>query len=274
MPRFEPLHFGAASWREELAAVDFRDAAVFHLAARAHRGGAAEDFDRDNVQKTRALAEAAAAGGARRLVFLSSIKVNGEETRDRAFTPDDPPAPQDHYGRSKAAAEAAVVEVASRAGLAYTIVRAPLVYGARVRGNLAALLRLADSPIPLPFAGVRNRRSFVHVDDLARLLLACATTRRAAGRVYLACHREPVSTPRLLTLLRGTLGRAPRLFAVPAVLLDAAAAATGQRERMRRLTRSLECDPSRAERELDWIARVSIEQAVGDMVAAYRAEAP
>lgn len=271
---FEPLHFGAADWRTELEATDFAQATVVHLAGRAHRGGTHDEFRTDNLEKARALMEAAAAGGARRVVFLSTIKVNGEETRDRPFTPEDAPAPEDEYGRSKWAAENAIVDSGSRSGIEYAIVRAPLVYGAGVRGNLLALVRLADSRIPLPFGAIANRRSFLHVDDLARLILACAFLPQAAGRTYLAAHRTPVSTPRLVALMRDKLERPPRLFPVAAPLLEAAASLAGQRGRMRRLTRSLEVDPSRAERELDWNAQISIEAAIEDMVSAYRAEAP
>jgi nucleoside-diphosphate-sugar epimerase len=270
---FRALHFGAADWRTELEAADFAQATVLHLAGRAHGGGTPADFHADNLEKARALVEAAASGGARRVVFLSTVKVNGEETRERPFTPEDPPAPEDEYGRSKWAAENAIVEVGSRSGLEFAIVRSPLVYGAGVRGNLLALLRLADSGLPLPFAAIDNRRSFLHVDDLARLLLACAAVPTAAGRTYLAAHRSSVSTPRLVTLMRDGLQRPARLFPVAKSLLEAAASMIGQGARMRRLTRSLEVDASRAERELDWTAQISLETAIEDMVSAYRAEA-
>jgi len=270
---FAALHFGVAGWRAELEATDFTRATVIHLAGRAHRSGTREEFSADNVEKARALAQRAAAGGARRLVFLSTIKVNGEETHARPFMPEDTPSPVDDYGRSKCAAEQAIAEAAAGSALEYTIVRAPLVYGAGVSGNLFALLRLADSALPLPFAAIDNRRSFLHVDDLARLLIACAASPRAAGRVYLAAHRAPASTARLVSLMREKLERPARLFAVPGPVLEAAATLVGQRGRMRRLTRSLEVDPARAEAELDWTAQVSLEAAVEDMVSAYRAEA-
>jgi nucleoside-diphosphate-sugar epimerase len=266
------LHFGADDWREQLEATEFAGATVLHLAGRAHQGGGADDFHDDNCEKTRALAAKAASGGARRIVYLSSIKVNGEATLDRPFEPSDPPAPSDAYGKSKWAAEKVLVEAAAGGALDHVVVRAPLIYGAGVRGNLLALLRLADSSLPLPFGAIANRRSFLHVDDLARLLLACAAAPQAGGRVYLAAHRHPISTPRLLSLMRERLERPTRLVRVPPSLLEAAAALAGQGAKMRRLTRSLEVDPTRAERELQWSAQISVESALDDMVNAYRAE--
>jgi len=250
-----------------------RGATVFHLAARVHRSGDPDDaaFVRDNTGKTVALAEAAAAGGARRLVFLSSVKVNGEETGARAFRADDPPAPQDAYARSKWAAERELARIAARAGLEVAIVRAPLVFGAGAAGNLLALLRLADTPWPLPFAALHNRRSFVHVDDLARVLLACATSPAAAGATFLVAHRAPFSTAHLLALLRNALGRPPRLFALPPRALEAAAALAGAGDAARRLTRSLEVEMASTEDALGWTAQVPIEDAAREIGKAYRA---
>jgi nucleoside-diphosphate-sugar epimerase len=266
------LHMGAPDWVEAARGLCFEGATVFHLAARAHqmRGASEAEYRRDNVGKTGELADIAASRGARRMVFLSTLKVNGEETAARPFTASDIPAPLDAYARSKLAAEEAVVGIASRGGIEATIVRAPLVYGAGARGNLMALLRLADSPCPLPFASLENRRSFIHVDDLAALLLACASVREAAGRTYLAAHRLPVSTPRLVAALRAALGRPRRLFAVAPSALEMAATACGQGARMRRLTRSLEADPAAAEGELAWSAALPLERAVADLVRGYR----
>jgi nucleoside-diphosphate-sugar epimerase len=273
---FERLAFGADDWRAGLEAQDFRSAVVFHLAARVHRAGDADDaaFERDNVVKTRELALRAAASGARRLVFLSSVKVHGEETKGKPFRRDDAPNPQDAYARSKWAAELALAQIAAQGSLDVVVVRSPLVYGPGAGGNLRALLRLADSPWPLPFASIANRRSFVHVADLARLLVACAATPAARGRTYLAANtRSTPSTPEIVASMRSALGRPARLVPAPRALLEAAAAMMGQGERIRRLTRSLEVDAAPAEAELGWRADVPIEPAVREMVAAYRTEA-
>lgn len=262
------LRMGAADWMDQLESTDFAGATVFHLAARVHADDEdAPAFLRDNVDKTVALARAAQRGGARRFVFLSSVKVNGEESSGRPFNRGDAPNPRDAYARSKAQAEEALAKVA---GLETVVVRSPLVYGANVKGNLLALLRLADSPWPLPFAALDNRRSFVHVDDLARLLIECAVQPQAAGRTYFAAHERSISTRELVLAMRSALSRPARLFAVPARALEGMAALAAQRDRIARLTRSLEVDSSDAARELGWTAQVGFETALEDMVGAYR----
>ncbi|HXF79568.1 MAG TPA: NAD-dependent epimerase/dehydratase family protein [Usitatibacter sp.] len=269
---FEALHLGDSDWQSHLAAADLRGATIFHLAARVHEAAATrEQFEADNVAKTVALANAAAAAGARRLVFVSTIKVNGEETAGKAFTARDEPRPQGPYAESKWRAEQAL---AATPGLEWVIVRSPLVYGAGVGGNLRELLRMADSPWPLPFACCHNRRSFVHVDDLARLLVECSTHPSAAGATFVAAHPEPVSTSRLLATLRRQLPRRERLFCIPARVLQGAAGVAGLGARMARLTRSLEVDPAATSAALGWNAQVDLEHAAADMVHAYQGAIP
>ncbi|HEX6634655.1 MAG TPA: NAD-dependent epimerase/dehydratase family protein [Usitatibacter sp.] len=269
------LHLAPADWRDRIAAASFEGATVVHLAARVHAPRSDPGlYETDNREKTEVLARAAARGGARRFVFLSSVKALGEETREAPFSVHTQPRPLDAYGRSKLAAERALEGVARASSMEFVVVRAPLVFGAGAAGNLRALLRLCDSPWPLPFAAVHNRRSFVHVSDLARLLLACAGAPSAAGSTYLAAHREPFSTTQLFATIRRALGRPPRLVAMSPRVLEALARIAGRADTMRRLTRSLEVDPAAAQRDLGWMAAVPLESAVEEMVAAYRAERP
>jgi UDP-glucose 4-epimerase len=266
------IHLAARDWRAQAEAADYREATVFHLAARNHdRAATADDFTRDNVEKTAVLARLAAVGGARRLIYLSTIKVLGEETGCAPFLPSDPPNPQDDYARSKLAAEDELRSIC-RAGLAFTIVRAPLVVGPDARGNLLALMRLADSLWPLPFGAIDNRRTLVQVDDLAALLYQCASSSEAPGRVFLAGDPHPVSTPALVRTLRKAFGRPPRLMRVNARTLEGLAALLGSRAMIRRLTRSLEVDASDARTRLGWTNAVGVEAGLISMARAYRSE--
>lgn len=261
------LRLGAPDWREAIGGADFRGAVVFHLAARVHQRGSDEaDWLRDNVEKTDALARAAARGGATRFVFASTIKVHGEETGARAFTASDAPNPSDAYARSKRLAEEKLSEAARDTGLSVVIVRPPLVFGAGAKANLRGALRLARTSWPLPFAGIRNRRSWIHVEDLCVLLIACARHPAAPGRTFIACHPRPFSTPELIGGLRERLGRPRNLFSVPARWLEGAGFLLGQGERVRRLTRSLEGDSAETREALDWEPRDTFAMALDDLV--------
>jgi nucleoside-diphosphate-sugar epimerase len=268
LPAFTRLSLAGEQWRGALSGADLRGATVIHLGARVHEpGGRGDAFRDDNAGKTEALAQAAAAAGARRLVLASTVKVFGEESPPgRPFREDDPPHPQDAYARSKLEAEQAV----ARAGLACAIVRMPLVWGPGVGGNFRALLGLAASGLPLPFAAIENRRSVVHVDDLAEALLLAATHPKAEGRTWIAAPTESVSTPVLFAAIRAAMAMPVRLFPVPVALLEAAARLAGRGEQVRRLTRSLEADGVPLRQSLGWRPTRSLEGDLAATVDAWR----
>lgn len=271
----------ATDWRETLAGVD----AVMHCAARVHvmRETATDPlaaFRSANVAGTERLARQAVAAGVKRLVFISSIKVNGEETAPPlpdphprgargSFGEDDAPAPQDPYGQTKWEAEAMLARVAQETGLEVAIVRPPLVYGPGVKGNLARLLSWVERGVPLPLAGIRNARSLIGIDNLASALHACLTHPAAAGRTYLVRDGEDVSTPELVRRLGHHLGKSARLFALPAPLLEGLAGLAGRRADVQRLTGSLIVDDSRIRRELGWIPPCTLDEGLAQMARAW-----
>lgn len=274
LPGFQPLQLSTPGWRERIAAAPLRGATVFHLAARVHRPGDEDEqaYLRDNAEKTEALACAAAAAGARAFVFTSSVKVNGEETDAQPFRARDLPRPADAYGRSKWVAEQALARVARDSGLAVQIVRPPLVYGARARGNLEALLRLCDGGLPLPFGALHNRRSFIAADDLAALLVRMAEEARpGAAQTWMAAHEQPTSTRELVATLRRAFGRPARLVPVPPGMLELAGLLAGRAAQVRRLTRSLEVDASETQRAFGWRAPTTLASVCEAMVASSRA---
>ena len=243
-----------------------RDAdCVVHLAARTHvlderSADALEAYRRINVLGTIRLAQLAAAAGVRRLVFLSSVKVNGDATTSRAYTENDAPMPQDAYGITKREAEDALHRIGSETRMEVVILRPPLVYGPGVKGNFLRLLRLIERGLPLPLASVDNRRSLIYVENLVNAIIACVNAPAAAGKTYLVSDGEDVSTPALIGKLATAMGRSPRLLPCPVALLNLGAAMVGKRAAAARLTGSLRVDSSRIRAELGWVPRYSLDQ--------------
>ena len=256
----------STDWRTALAGVD----AVVHLAARAHvmrdHAGAAALFRRTNTEGTLQLARAAADAGVRRLVFLSTIKVNGEATVGRPFRADDEPRPVDPYGRSKLEAELGLQRIA---GLEPVVIRPPLVHGPGAKGNLARFCRLAQSGWPVPLGGIRNRRDLVGVENLASLILRCLEHPAAAGRTFLVSDGEPLSTPQLYRTIAEAMGRPARMISVPVGLMRTFARLTGMSAEIDRLTQSLELDISSTRQLLDWSPPVSAAAGIAKMAQAY-----
>jgi nucleoside-diphosphate-sugar epimerase len=247
------------------------DAAV-HLAARVHvmrdHAGGADDFHRTNTEGTLQLARAAADAGARRFVFLSTIKVIGESTIDRAFFADDEPRAVDFYAQSKLAAERGLRQIA---GLDPVIIRPPLVHGPGAKGNLARFCRLAQLGLPVPFAGIDNRRDLVGVANLASLIERCVSHPAAAGQVFLASDGQALSTPQLYRTIAVAMGRPARMVNVPVGLMRAMAGPIGFSGEVDRLTQSLELDITKTRDLLGWQPPVSAAVGIAEMARAYRA---
>lgn len=244
---------GDTDWTAALAGTG----CVVHLAARTHvlhetaRDPLAE-YVRINVAGTGRLARQAAAAGVRRFIFMSSVKVNGENTGAHPYTEDDAPRPEDAYGVSKWQGEEELARTAAGTAMDTVVLRPPLVYGPGVKGNFLRLLRLIARRVPLPFASLDNRRSLIHAGNLCAAVHAAITAPRAAGRTFLVSDGEDVSTPVLVHTIARALEVKPRLVPCPPAALRALAAVLGRSGEAARLTGSLQVDSSRIRRELAW----------------------
>jgi nucleoside-diphosphate-sugar epimerase len=264
---------GDTDWEAALAGAE----AVVHCAARVHvmQDSAADPltaFRAVNLEGTRRLAEVAAEVGVRRLVFLSSIKVNGEATAPGSpFHASDSPRPSDAYAVSKWEAEQALHGIAARTGLKVVVVRPPLVYGPGVRANFERLMRLVARGAPIPLGSVDNRRSMVALDNLVDLLVRCVDHPAAAGETFLVSDRRDLSTPEWIRMLAAAMGRPARLLPVPPALLRLGGRLMGRRAEVERLIDSLQLDIEPTCEALDWSPPVSVEEGLSRTVAAFRA---
>ncbi len=251
-------------WDEALADVDL----VAHLAARAHvmKETAVDpmaEYRSVNVEGTRRLAQAAARHGVARLVFLSSVKVNGEASA-RVYTEDDEPHPEDRYGLSKWEAELALAEVGAKAGLEWCTIRPPLVYGPGVGANFLRLMQSVARHRPLPLGAVRNLRSLVFVGNLVDAVRACLTHPAAANATFLIRDGEDLSSPILARRIARALGVTPLLVPVPVPLLRLAGALTGRQAVIDRVVGSLRVDDRCLRQKLGWRAPFSVDEGLRD----------
>ncbi|MFH1619847.1 MAG: SDR family oxidoreductase [bacterium] len=239
-------------WSEALTGID----TVIHLAARVHVMDETDAeplaaYRRVNAAGTERLARMAAARGVRRLVFLSSVKVHGEETSAR-YTEEDRPAPLDPYGVSKLEAEDILKRIAGETGLEAVIIRPPLVYGPGVKANFYRLLGIVARGVPLPAAGINNARSLIYLGNLIGAIVICATHPLAAGQTFLVSDGEDVSTPELVRRIAAALGKPARLFPFPPALMRLLGKVTGKTAAVDRLLGSLLVDSGKIRRELGW----------------------
>jgi nucleoside-diphosphate-sugar epimerase len=262
---------GRTNWTPALHSIDtvFHLAAVAHIVQRPNRQDV-ERYEEVNADGTERLAHESARAGVRRFVFLSSLKVNGEESPPEGFRETDPPHPEGAYAVSKQHAEERLAEVARASGLSYTIIRPPLVYGPGVRANFLELIRAVDRRRPLPFGSVRNRRSFVYVDNLCSALRGVATFSGIDGETFFVSDGEPVSVAELVRRVAAALGTSPRLFPVPPALLHMLSTFTGTRDAIRKLTASLVVDDRKIRAILGWSPPWRMDQGLAATAAWYR----
>ncbi|WP_296250615.1 UDP-glucose 4-epimerase family protein [Pseudomonas sp. UBA4194] len=260
------------SWQDALQGVD----CVIHGAARVHVMKEAEAdplaaFRKVNVDGTLNLARQAAAAGVRRFIFISSVKVNGEGTENgKVYLADDVPAPEDAYGISKCEAEEGLRVLGKESGMEVVIIRPVLVYGAGVKANFRALLKLVDSGVPLPFAAARNRRSVVALDNLVDLITLCIEHPAAANQTFLASDGDALSTAELARQMAVALGKPVRQISVPIALMNLAAKALGRQVLTQRLFGSLEVSIAKNAELLGWQPPFTTAQALAATARHYQ----
>lgn len=232
-------------WQQALTGVD----SVIHLAARVHHQyeeHAVELYRNVNIEGTLQLANCAASLGVREFIFVSTVLVHGRSNNGRApFRESDILTPRGLYGMSKAAAEAGLNTLAQASNMNVTVVRPPLVYGSGAKGNFALLEKAVRFGVPLPFAGIHNRRAFLAVENLTSFIMHRLSSSNGKFDIFLVADQEQVSTPEFIRRLARVAGASPRLFWMPSLLLGTLLKATGRKEITDSLLGSLELDLSK-----------------------------
>jgi len=248
-------------WHKAVQDIDV----IVHLAARVHVMNEQSDnplveFRKVNLDGTRSLAQAAVKAGVKRFVYISTIKVNGEATQGKAFTSQDIASPSDPYAIAKWEAEKALQEISQESGLEVVVIRPPLVYGPGVKANFLNLIKLVQKRIPLPLAGIKNKRTLVALDNLADLIMTCCEHPAAAGQVFLAADDESVSTAELISKIALSFNQWSPVFYFPPALMAWASALLGKQAVWHRLSGSLQVDNSAAKKLLGWQPVTSMDE--------------
>lgn len=253
---------GQTDWSGAFNGID----AIIHLAALAHsRTFTSDDYQKVNVDGALHLAREAALAGVKRFVFVSSIGVHGANTFEEPLTPNSPFAPDNDYTRSKLFAEQGLKKIAKEAGLEVVIVRPTLVYGVDAPGNFGLLSKLIARAPFLPFGAINNKRDFIAAQNLADLLICCATHPNASGQVFLASEGETVSIGEFTNQIARGLNRKIIQLPIPAGLFPLAGKLTGKTQLVEQLVGNLHVDNSNLKQLLNWAPPHSMEEAMSQL---------
>lgn len=234
---------------------------VIHAAALAHNKALnnLSDFESVNTRGTLRLAQQAAECGVKRFIFVSSIGVNGN-INSKPFSECDAPNPSEAYAESKWRAEQGLWEIQKSTDMEVVIIRPPLVYGPNAPGNFATLTRWVAKAVPLPLGAVKNKRSYVAIDNLVDFIITCINHPLAANETFLIADGEDISTSDLLRKVARAMGKPSHLIPVPEKLLTFGATILGKHDMARRLLGSLQVDISKARQVLDWQPPISLDE--------------
>jgi nucleoside-diphosphate-sugar epimerase len=249
--------------------------AIVHLAARVHMTvdksiDPLVEFRRVNVDGTLNLARQSAAAGVKRFVFISSIGVNGAETHQQPFAPEDDVAPHSPYAVSKYEAEVGLQVLASETGMEVVIIRPPLVYGSNAPGNFGSLMHWLQRDVLLPLGAVHNQRSLVSLGNLVDLILTCLIHPAAANQIFMVSDGEDVSTTELLSRMGQAMGHPARLLPVPENLLKLAAGMLGRTDMAQRLCGSLQVDISKTRELLGWMPPLTLDEGLAQAALGFK----
>lgn len=243
-------------WSPALDGVD----TIIHCAAQAHRNNNSSSLYEVNFHATVALARKAAMKDVKRFIYISSIGVNGNQTFDNPFTPNDDFNPRDEYSISKCKAEQGLAEISKKTGLELVIVRPPLVYGPNAPGNFGRLVSAIRSGRYLPFGAVNNKRTLVALDNLVSLIVTCIYHPRAKGEIFLAGDSEDISTTDLLRRIGGSIGKPAKLVPIPVDLMRVSAKILGKTELFEKICGNLQLDINKNRELLGWEPPISLDE--------------
>jgi len=246
---------------------------IIHLAGRAHvMHETASDiysaYREVNVGYTLKVAALAKLWGVKRFVFLSSVKVNGEATR-QPFTEQGTPAPLDAYGQTKLEAELLLKDFCEQNDMELVIIRPPLIYGPGVKANFKSLINLCRKPIPLPLGSVSNKRSLISLENLNSFIELCCHHPAAANQTFLISDDHDVSMTELIHTIRTAMGHRSFLLPIPSAILKFALNILGKKNLSERLLNNLQVDTSKAKQLLGWKPVISFEEGIKQTVNEY-----
>lgn len=237
---------------------------VIHLAGLAHlpnknNNSNLSKFTLLNTKVTSKLAYHASKSNVKKFIYISSIKVLGESTEENAsFNNLSPYRPKDNYAISKVDAEKSLIKISKDSKMKYVIIRPPLVYGPKVKGNLLTLKKMIDRGFYLPFGSFKNKRSYVSVNNLIDLIHTCLMKSEANNKIFLISDGKDLMTSEFISAVSIALKNRSRVFSFPKILLKIIFYLVGKGHLYYKLDESLIIDHSYTVNTLNWIPKYDI----------------
>ena len=267
----------AKNWEELLSGVE----SIIHLIGLAHSkenpSKKSEYYKKINRDISICLMKAAIKARVKKFIYISSLKVNGESSKE-AFKESDPPRPEDNYGLSKSQAEHELLRLASSEGApGLIILRPPLIYGPGVKANFKSLLKLTKRRVPLPLKNISNKRSLIYSKNLThliRIIIKKELDPNFGPEIYLVSDDHDLSTPQMIDKMAIFLQKKAATFSFPQVLLKTFLKGIKKESIYVKIAGDLYADISKIKKDFNWTPPHNIDQAFKQTVEAFLKEDP
>lgn len=192
----------------------------YHLAG-IRRGTTRDDFMRVNAEGTRHVAEAMVQAKGRRLVLCGSLAASGPSLNGQPRREEDPFAPEEWYGESKAEAERLLFTFQDR--LEVTSCRPARIVGPGDHENLT-FFKLVQKGVILKLLGPERRISFIDVEDVLEQLWLQGERPEAVGEAFFCASAQTETMESLMTFIAEVLEVEARVVPLPEAVLRGAGA--------------------------------------------------
>jgi nucleoside-diphosphate-sugar epimerase len=223
-------------------------------------------YKQTNIEFTTKLAEHCVIAGVKKFIFLSSVSVLGNYTYIKPFKYSDKTNPSGVYAQSKYDAEKKLLEINAKTSLEVIIIRPPLVYGKGAKGNINILIKLLKLKLPLPFGLLKNKKSFISIDNLVDVLICCVKRPNLKGKVFLVSDGSDVTLKVFLRKIANELGYRLLIFPFPIFLLKFISYFCGKKNELNKLLSSLQVDINYTRDTLNWKPRLKVKDGIRRML--------
>ena len=242
------------NWTKALSGID----CVIHCAGisgdlKGRKKDQSKLYNEINVEATHNLANESIKLGVKRFIYLSSAKVNGEESKnDKIFKISDDVSPQTAYSMSKFNAEKKIREISKNSNLEIVVIRSPAVHKNYGTGNIAKLANLIKKGFILPLKSIKNKRSFISISNLIDFIILCIDSPNAANETFFVSDDNDISTVQLIEILAKNLNKPARLISFPPRLIKLFGYLTGTTSIINQLVGSLQVDITYTKEKMRW----------------------
>ncbi len=223
-----------------------------------------EELVKANALETKNLLEYMKKIKLRRFIYVSTVRVSGEETSKKPINERVIRNPKDNYAYSKYRTEIEIEKFCKENDIEFVILRAPIIYGPKVFGNFLELMKVVYRGYPLPFGMIGSKRSVLYLGNLADAITKVVDSPEAKNQVFVLKDSEDLKFSKFVRLLKKELDSPNIIFPVPVFILKLLGKVSKYSKKIEKLSASLQVDDSKIKKTIGWEPPFSVFYGISD----------